>query len=38
MRLLVNPETDVEDVLLLEDHDHDRCLEGAMLNDLLETN
>ncbi len=36
MRLLVNPDTAIEDVLVLEQHDHERCLEGAMLNDLLE--
>lgn len=29
MRLMVNPETDVEEVLLLDNHDHDRCMEGA---------
>ena len=38
MRLLVDPDTAVEDVLLLDQHDHERCLEGAMLNNLLETN
>ena len=29
MRLLVNPETAVDDVLVLDGHDHHRCMEGA---------
>ena len=29
MRLLVNPETAVDEVLILDGHDHHRCLEGA---------
>ena len=37
MRLLVNPDTEVEDVLLMDRHDHERCLEGAMLNELLQS-
>ena len=30
MRLMVNPEDEVGEVLLLDKHDHERCLEGAM--------
>jgi len=29
MRLMVNPENEVEEVLLLDNHDHHRCMEGA---------
>jgi imidazolonepropionase-like amidohydrolase len=36
MRLLVHPETPVDDVLVLDGHDHARCLEGALLNDVLD--
>ncbi len=38
MRLMVDPEQAVDETLLYGDHDHERCLEGAMLNDLLEVN
>lgn len=38
-RLLVNPDTAVDEVFMLDQHDHDRCMEGAFengsLNDLL---
>ena len=30
MRLLVDPESKVGEVLILDNHDHERCLEGAM--------
>ena len=36
MRIHVDPESRVDDVLILDGHDHSRCLEGAMLNDLLD--
>ena len=35
MRLLVDPETAVDDVYIFDAHDHHRCMEGAMLNDIL---
>lgn len=38
MRLLVDPEDAIDETLMLDKHDHERCLEGAMLNDLLDLN
>ena len=37
MRLLVDPERKVEDVLILDNHDHEQCMEGAFLNNVLES-
>jgi hypothetical protein len=35
MRLMVNPDLPVEETIILDGHDHHRCMEGAMLNDIL---
>ena len=35
MRLNVNPDTPIEETWIMDGHDHHRCLEGAMLNDVL---
>ena len=37
MRLMVDPDTPVDETFIMDAHDHHRCMEGAMLNDLLET-
>ncbi len=37
MRLMVDPSQKIGDAFIEHDHDHHRCMQGAMLNNLLET-